>query len=89
MTSAHLNDAQSGYETGMGTTGALLGGADMFNMGGLLGSLMSFDFAKAVIDGEISLMLKRMHRGLEFSKEKCAAISTKREVPTLTQERSI
>jgi trimethylamine--corrinoid protein Co-methyltransferase len=41
----------------------------MFNMGGLLDSLMSFDFAKAVIDNEISLMLKRMHRGLEFSKE--------------------
>jgi trimethylamine--corrinoid protein Co-methyltransferase len=53
----------------MSTTGALLGGADMFNMGGLLDSLMSFDFAKAVIDSEISLMLKRMHRGLEFSIE--------------------
>ena len=69
LTNSHLNDAQSGYETGMGTTGALLGGADMFNMGGLLGSLMSFDFAKAVTDGEISLMLKRLHRGLEFSQE--------------------
>jgi trimethylamine--corrinoid protein Co-methyltransferase len=69
LTNAHLNDAQSGYETGMSTTGALLGGADMFNMGGLLSSLMSFDFAKAVVDNEISLMLKRMHRGLEFSKE--------------------
>ena len=67
LTNAHLNDAQSGYETGMSTTGALLGGADMFNMGGLLGSLMSFDYAKAVIDGEISLMLKRMLRGLDFS----------------------
>ncbi len=69
LTNAHLNDAESGYETGMSTTGALLGGADMFNMGGLLDSLMSFDFAKAVIDSEISIMLKRIHRGLEFSKE--------------------
>ena len=69
LTNAHLNDAESGYETGMSTTGALLGGADMFNMGGLLDSLMSFDFAKAVIDSEISLMLKRIHRGLEFSIE--------------------
>ena len=67
LTNAHLNDAESGYETGMSTTGALLGGADMFNMGGLLDSLMSFDFAKAVIDSEISVMLKRIHRGLEFS----------------------
>jgi len=69
LTNAHQNDAESGYETGMSTTGALLGGADMFNMGGLLDSLMSFDFAKAIIDSEISLMLKRMHRGLEFSIE--------------------
>jgi trimethylamine--corrinoid protein Co-methyltransferase len=67
LTNAHLNDAQSGYETGMSATGALLGGADMFNMGGLLGSLMAFDYAKAVVDNEISLMLKRMHRGFEFS----------------------
>ncbi|UCF90413.1 MAG: trimethylamine methyltransferase family protein [Desulfobacterales bacterium] len=69
LTSAHVNDAQSGYETGMSATAALLGGTDMFNMGGLLGSLLSFDFAKAMIDNEIGLMLKRLHRGLEFSVE--------------------
>ena len=69
LTNAHTNDAQSGYETGMNTTAALLAGADMFNMGGLLGSLMAFDFAKAVIDSEIALMLKRIKRGIEFSKE--------------------
>lgn len=59
LTNAHLNDAQSGYETGIGTTGAVLAGSDMLNMGGLLDSLMAFDFAKAVIDNEIALMLKR------------------------------
>jgi trimethylamine--corrinoid protein Co-methyltransferase len=69
LTNAHLDDAQSGYETGMSSTAALLGGADMFNMGGLLSSLLTFDFAKAVIDNEIGLMLKRIHRGLEFSAE--------------------
>ena len=69
LTNAHLDDVQSGYETGMNTTSALLGGADMFNMGGLLSSLLTFDFGKAVIDNEIGLMLKRMHRGLEFSIE--------------------
>ncbi len=69
LTNAQINDAQSGYETGMNTTGALLGGTDMFNMGGLLGSLMAFDFAKAVIDNEIAIMLKRMKRGFEFSEE--------------------
>ncbi len=72
LTNAHANDAQSGYETGMNTTAALLAGTDMFNMGGLLGGLMAFDFAKAVIDNEIALMLKRIHRGLEFSKENIA-----------------
>jgi len=60
LTNAHLNDAQSGYETGMNTTGAVLAGSDMLNMGGLLDSLMAFDFAKAVIDNEIAMMLKRV-----------------------------
>jgi trimethylamine--corrinoid protein Co-methyltransferase len=69
LTNAHLDDAQSGYETGMGTTAAMLGGADMLNMGGLLSSLLTFDFAKAVIDNEIGLMLKRIHRGLKSSAE--------------------
>ena len=38
-------------------------------MGGLLGSLMAFDFGKAVIDNEIALMLKRMKKGYEYSEE--------------------
>jgi len=69
LTNAHVNDAQSGYESGMGVTGALTAGTDMFNMGGLLSSLMAFDFAKCVIDNEIALMLKRIGRGPEFSEE--------------------
>ncbi len=69
LTNAHSNDAQSGYETGMNVTAALLAGADLFNMGGLLSSLMAFDFAKMVIDNEISMMLKRIKRGMEFSEE--------------------
>jgi trimethylamine--corrinoid protein Co-methyltransferase len=72
LTNSHTNDAQSGYETGMNTTAALLAGADMFNMGGLLGSLMAFDFAKAVIDNEIALMLKRIRRGIEVSEANIA-----------------
>jgi len=72
VTNARTNDAQSGYETGMNTTGAVLSGADMLNMGGLLNSLMAFDFAKAVIDSEIALMLKRIKQGLEFSDENLA-----------------
>ena len=69
LTNAHTNDAQSGYETGMGTTAALLGGIDMLNMGGLLGSLMVFDFAKVMIDHEIAMMLKQMRKGIRYRQE--------------------
>jgi len=69
QTNSQVNDSQAGYETGMNTTSALLAGASLFNMGGLLGGLMAFDFAKAVIDNDIALMLKRVEKGLEFSEE--------------------
>jgi trimethylamine--corrinoid protein Co-methyltransferase len=69
LTNAQTTDAQSGYETGMNTTAALLAGADLFNMGGLLGGLMAFDFAKAVMDNEIAMMLKQVKKGIIFSEE--------------------
>ena len=72
LTGAHGNDAQAGYETGMNITAAMLGRTHMFNTGGLLSSLMAFDYAKAVIDAEMGMMLKRLKRGLEFSREHLA-----------------
>ena len=72
LTNAKVNDAQSGFETGMSTVAALLAGVDLMNMGGLLDALMAFDFAKAVIDDEIALMLKRVKRGMEFGEEELA-----------------
>ncbi len=72
LTNSKTNDAQSGYESGMSNTAALLAGADMFNMGGLLDALMCFDFAKAAIDDEIAQMLKRLKRGFEFNTENLA-----------------
>jgi trimethylamine--corrinoid protein Co-methyltransferase len=72
LTNSKINDAQSGYESGMSNVGALLAGADMFNLGGLLDALMCFDFAKAVIDDDIARMLKRMQRGFEFGEENFA-----------------
>ncbi len=69
LTNAKINDAQSGFETGMSTVAGVLGGVDMLNMTGLLDGLMAFDFAKVVIDEEIALMLKRLKRGFEFSEE--------------------
>jgi trimethylamine--corrinoid protein Co-methyltransferase len=72
QTNAKLNDAQSGYETGMSTVAALVGGVDLMAMGGLLDAMMTFDYGKLVIDGEIALMLKRLARGMEFSEENLA-----------------
>lgn len=72
LTNAKINDAQSGFETGMSTMAGVLAGTDMLNMGGLLDALKVFDFAKAVIDGEIAQMVKRVKRGLEFSEENLA-----------------
>ncbi|MEA1978255.1 MAG: trimethylamine methyltransferase family protein [Chloroflexota bacterium] len=72
LTNAKINDAQAGLETGMSAVAGVLGGVDILNMGGLLDALMTFDFAKAVIDNEISLMLKRILRGFEFNEENLA-----------------
>lgn len=72
LTNAKVNDAQSGYETGMSGIAGLLGGMDMFNIGGLIDALKTFDFAKAVIDDEIAQMMKRMKRGISFSDEDLA-----------------
>jgi len=72
LTSAKINDAQSGFETGMSAMAGILAGMDMLNIGGLLDALKVFDFAKAVIDDEIAQMLKRAKRGFEFSEENLA-----------------
>ena len=72
LTNSKVNDAQSGYETGMSTVAGLLAGADLFNMGGLLDALKVFDFAKAVIDDEIAQMLKRVKRGFEIDDKELA-----------------
>ena len=72
LTNSKINDAQSGYESGMSTTAGVLAGMDMLNMGGLLEALKVFDFAKAVIDDEIAQMLKRLKRGVEFSEKNLA-----------------
>jgi trimethylamine--corrinoid protein Co-methyltransferase len=72
MTNAKVNDAQSGYEAGLSSMAAMLGGLDVVIVGGLLDALMAFDFGKAVVDHEIALMLKRANRGFEFSPDNLA-----------------
>jgi len=53
----------------MSTVAAVMAGVDMLNMGGLLDALMTFDYAKAVIDDEIALMLKRIKQGFDVDEE--------------------
>ncbi len=72
LTNSKINDAQSGFETGMSTLAGVLAGVDMFNMGGLLDALKIFDFSKAVIDDEIARMLKRVKAGFEINEETLA-----------------
>jgi trimethylamine--corrinoid protein Co-methyltransferase len=72
LTNAKVNDAQAGYESGLSTMAATLGGLDLLAMGGLLDALMAFDYGKAVADHEVALMLKRVVRGLEFSPDNLA-----------------
>ncbi|WKZ39549.1 MAG: trimethylamine methyltransferase family protein [Anaerolineales bacterium] len=67
LTNSKVNDAQAGYETGMSGIAGLLGGMDMFNIGGLIDALKTFDFAKAVIDDEMAQMMKRVKHGISFS----------------------
>ncbi len=69
LTNSKVNDAQAGYETGMSGIAGLLGGMDMFNIGGLIDALKTFDFAKAVIDDEVAQMMKRIKRGISFTDE--------------------
>ncbi len=72
LTNSKVNDAQAGYETGMSAIAGLLAGMDMFNIGGLIDALKTFDFAKAVIDDEIAQMMKRLKRGISFSEDDLA-----------------
>lgn len=72
LTNSKLNDAQAGYESGMSGIAGLLSGMDMFNIGGLIDALKTFDFAKAVIDDEMALMMKRVKRGISFNEEDLA-----------------
>jgi len=72
LTNSKINDAQAGYETGMSAMGGVVGGIDMFNIGGLIDALTTFDFAKAMIDDEVAQMMKRVKRGISFSDEDLA-----------------
>lgn len=72
LPNAKINDAQSGFETGISAVAALLAEVHLLSIGGVLDGLMTFDYAKTVIDNEIALMLKRLKRGFEASADEPA-----------------
>ena len=72
LTNSKLVDAQAGFEKGMSCMGGVLAGMHVLQFVGLIDALMTFDYGMAVIDHEISLMLKRVVRGMEFSEENLA-----------------
>ncbi len=67
LTNSKLADAQAGYEKALSCMGGLLAGMHVLQFVGLIDALLAFDYAMAVVDDEIALMLKRVVRGLEFS----------------------
>jgi trimethylamine--corrinoid protein Co-methyltransferase len=81
LTNSKVNDAQAGYETGMSGSAGLLAGMDMFNIGGLIDALKTFNFAKAVIDDEIAQNLKRVKRGIAFDDDELAVSLIKETGP--------
>ncbi|MGD2148620.1 MAG: trimethylamine methyltransferase family protein [Anaerolineae bacterium] len=86
LPNAKLNDAQSGFETALSAMAALLAGVHFLSIGGVLDGLMTFDFAKAVIDNEIALMLKRVSRGFEASAGEPAGPATDTAAEGLNEE---
>ena len=81
LTNSKVNDAQAGFEKGMSPLLGAAAGVDFIVMGGLLDALMSFDFAQAVIDDEIALMIKRVRGGFGFSAENASLDEIKQTGP--------
>ena len=72
LTNSKLVDAQAGFEKALSCAGGLLAGMHLLQFVGLIDALLAFDYAMAMVDNEISLMLKRMARGMEFSTDSLA-----------------
>ena len=72
QTNAKLGDVQAGVEKGVLAVAGTLGGTDFLHFGGILDAFLAFDYGQMVIDGEIALMAKRLHRGMDFSEENLA-----------------
>jgi trimethylamine---corrinoid protein Co-methyltransferase len=72
QTNAKIGDVQAGGEKGVLAVSGTLGGIDILHFGGILDAFLAFDYGQMVIDAEIAMMAKRLHRGMEFSEENLA-----------------
>ncbi|MBW2059510.1 MAG: trimethylamine methyltransferase family protein [Deltaproteobacteria bacterium] len=72
MSDSKIPDAQAAYETALSTLTAALAGANIIFGAGALDQLLTFDFAKLVMDVEFMGMVARVTRGIEVSDESMA-----------------
>lgn len=82
LTNSKLVDAQAGYEKALSCVCGLLAGMHVLQFAGLTEALLTFDFGMAIVDNEISLMLKRVARGMEFSEADMALDEIKAAGPS-------
>jgi trimethylamine--corrinoid protein Co-methyltransferase len=74
VTNSKINDAQAGYEYGLGV-GAIagLGGSDFVCCAGMLNADLIGDLATHVINSEVNLMAKKLSQGYNFDSQRVAS----------------
>jgi len=72
MSDSKIPDAQVGYESAVSALTAALAGANViFGLGGL-DQLLTFDYAKLIMDVEMSRMITRVVRGIDVTEDALA-----------------
>lgn len=72
MTDSKIPDAQAAFETALSALAAALAGANIIFGPGALDQLLTFDYAKLVMDAELIRMIARVVRGIDISNEAVA-----------------
>ncbi|NIS67734.1 MAG: Trimethylamine methyltransferase MttB [Proteobacteria bacterium] len=72
MTDSKIPDAQAAFETTLSALSAALAGANSIFGAGTLNQLLTFDYAKLVMDAELIRMITRVIKGIDVSNENVA-----------------
>lgn len=67
MSDSKIPDAQAAYETALSALTAALAGANIIFGAGSLDQVLTFDFAKLVMDAELMGMINRVVRGIDVT----------------------